>query len=500
MEIKDKNVTIVGLAMSGIGAANLLSELGANVTVTDIKTEEELKDSIPSLDHSVRLVLGGHPENIFVSADMLVVSPGVPLDIPPITDAKSRGIPVIGEFELAYQLIQDTGYRIQDKKNHASCIVNHASSPPSFLAVTGTNGKSTTTALLDFMIKKGGFRTVLGGNIGKALTGEILKAVSNQQSAVDKNLTADRYTPNADFIVAEVSSFQLESIKDFRPKVATILNITPDHLDRYHSFEEYSDAKARIFENQKEDDFLVLNWDDPVTMKVKSEKLKVKSEKPRIVYFSRREEVEGLYFKDGIIYCNLLPMMGTCPSFPLIRADEIKIKGVHNLENAMAASAMALIANCPLETVIDSLREFPGLEHRLEFVKEINGVRYFNDSKGTNVGAVMKSLDSFIEPIILIAGGRDKAGDFSQLRHLVRDKVKTLVLIGEASEKMKMALGDLTDTVMARDLMEAVRISRIMAVKGDVILLSPACASFDMFINFEDRGRQFKKIVMEMNS
>ena len=519
IEIKDKNVTVVGIARSGIGAANLLSELGANVTVTDIKTKEELKDSIPGLDPSVRLVLGGHPEDIFVSADMLVVSPGVPLDIPPIADAKSRGVPVIGEFELAYQ------------------IATQSIEQAGFLAVTGTNGKSTTTVLLDFMMKKGGFRTVLGGNIGNALTGEILKIVSSQQSAVSSQTNTERglsqiygHPPQADrigtvpesidlrlktidYIVAEVSSFQLESIKDFRPKVATILNITPDHLDRYHSFEEYSNAKARIFENQKEDDFLVLNWDDPATMKVKSEKVKVKSKKPRIVYFSRKEEVEGLYFKDGMIYCNFPPMMGTAPilpplagksktvpSVPLIRADEIKIKGVHNLENAMAASAMALIANCPLETVIDSLREFPGLEHRLEFVKEINAVRYFNDSKGTNVGAVMKSLESFIEPIILIAGGRDKAGDFSQLRHLVRDKVKTLVLIGEASEKIKMALGDLTETVMAQDLREAVRISCSMAVKGDVVLLSPACASFDMFVNFEDRGRQFKKIVMEMNS
>ena len=525
IEIKDKNVTVVGIARSGIGAANLLSELGANVTVTDIKTKEELKDSIQGLDPSVRLVLGGHPENIFVSADMLVVSPGVPLDIPPIINAKSRGVTVIGEFELAYQ------------------IATQSIEQAGFLAVTGTNGKSTTTALLDFMMKKGGFRTVLGGNIGNALTGEIHErtrepenrgigevTVSNERglSQIYGHSRRIGTVPESidfktiDYIVTEVSSFQLESIKDFRPKVATILNITPDHLDRYHSFEEYSDAKARIFENQKEDDFLVLNWDDPATMKVKSEKLK--SEKPRIVYFSRKEEVEGLYFKDGMIYCNLPPMMGTVlippqppfikggkggllagksgtvPSVPLIRADEIRIKGVHNLENAMAASAMALIANCPLETVIDSLREFPGLEHRLEFVKEINAVRYFNDSKGTNVGAVMKSLESFIEPIILIAGGRDKAGDFSQLRHLVRDKVKTLVLIGEASEKIKIALGDLTETVMAQDLREAVRISRSMAVKGDVVLLSPACASFDMFVNFEDRGRQFKKIVMEMNS
>ena len=505
IEIKDKNVTVVGIARSGIGAANLLSDLGANVTVTDIKTKEELKDFIPGLDPSVRLVLGGHPEDIFLSADMLVVSPGVPLDTPPIADAKSRGVPVIGEFELAYQ------------------IATQSTEQAGFLAVTGTNGKSTTTALLDFMMKKGGFRTVLGGNIGNALTGEIHKrahetenrgigevTVSNERGlsqiyghsrrigTVPESI--DLRLKTIDYIVTEVSSFQLESIKDFRPKVATILNITPDHLDRYHSFDEYTDAKARIFENQKEDDFLVLNWDDPATMKVKSEKVKVKSKKPRIVYFSRKEEVEGLYFKDGMIYCNLPPMMGTVPSVPLIRADEIKIKGVHNLENAMAASAMALIANCPLETVINSLREFPGLEHRLEFVKEINAVRYFNDSKGTNVGAVMKSLESFIEPIILIAGGRDKAGDFSHLKHLVRDKVKTLVLIGEASEKIKIALGDLTETVMAQDLREAIRISRSMAVKGDVVLLSPACASFDMFVNFEDRGRQFKKIVMEMNS
>ena len=486
IEIKDKNVTVVGIARSGIGAANLLSELGANVTVTDIKTKEELKDSIPGLDPSVRLVLGGHPENIFVSADMLVVSPGVPLDIPPIINAKSRGVTVIGEFELAYQ------------------IATQSIEQAGFLAVTGTNGKSTTTALLDFMMKKGGFRTVLGGNIGNALTGEIHERTREPENRGIGEVTVSPFHRIAvsdisvDYIVTEVSSFQLESIKDFRPKVATILNITPDHLDRYHSFEEYSDAKARIFENQKEDDFLVLNWDDPATMKVKSEKLK--SEKPRIVYFSRKEEVEGLYFKNRRIYSNFSDLSSVTRRSPLIAADEIRIKGVHNLENAMAASAMALIANCPLETVIDSLREFPGLEHRLEFVKEINAVRYFNDSKGTNVGAVMKSLESFIEPIILIAGGRDKAGDFSQLRHLVRDKVKTLVLIGEASEKIKIALGDLTETVMAQDLREAVRISRSMAVKGDVVLLSPACASFDMFVNFEDRGRQFKKIVMEMNS
>jgi len=544
IELKDKNVTVVGLARSGIGAANLLTELGADVTVTDIKKEDELKDFIPKLGPSVKLVLGTHHEDIFLSSDMLVISPGVPLTITAISKAKAKGIPIIGELELAYQIATYGS----DNPPIPPIIPPH---PPlekggrgdlikgcigGVLAVTGTNGKSTTTALLDFMMKRGGFETILGGNIGNALTEEILKIVRSQKSEVRPPTCPpllrggfeggcslnSGLNSSLDFIVAEVSSFQLESIKDFRPKVASILNITPDHLDRYHSIKEYSDAKARIFENQKEDDFLVINWDDPETMKVKSEKLKVKSEKPKIFYFSRRKEVKGIYFKNGMVYCNLPPMTGTVlipphppfvkggmggllagksgtvPSVPLIRADEIKIKGVHNMENAMAASAMALLADCPIKAVIDSLREFSGLEHRLEFVRELNGVRYFNDSKGTNVGAVIKSLEGFKGPIILIAGGRDKAGDFSLLRHLVRERVKAIVLVGEASEKIKGALGDLAETVMAKDLREAVNISCSMAVKDDVVLLSPACASFDMFANFEDRGRQFKKIVMEM--
>jgi len=525
IEIKDKNMTVVGFARSGIGAANLLSELGANVTVTDIKTEEELKDFIPRLGPSVRLALGGHPEDIFLSSDMLVVSPGVPLDISPISKAKEKGIPIIGELELAYQIISSK-FKVQSSK---------IGSKRGFLAITGTNGKSTTTALLGFMMKKGGFQTIIGGNIGNALTEEILKAVTSyklQVTSKNQSQNSELKTLNSglnfslltshfslDFIVAEVSSFQLESIKDFRPGVATILNITPDHLDRYLSFEEYGLAKARIFKNQGEGDFLVLNWDDPAVMKVKSEKLEVKSEKPGIFYFSRREKVEGLYLKDGAVYCNLPPMAGTVPilppsagksgtvpfnlplapcPLPLIKADEIKIKGVHNLENAMPASAMALLAGCPVEAVLDSLREFSGLEHRLEFVRELEGVSYFNDSKGTNVGAVIKSLESFSEPIILIAGGRDKAGDFSLLRQLVGEKVKSLILIGEAGEKIRKALGDLAATVMAKDLKEAVEMSQSIAIKGDVVLLSPACASFDMFVNFEDRGRQFKKLVAEM--
>ena len=471
--LKDKHVTVVGLARSGTGAANLLSELGAIVTVTDLKTEDQLKDFILGLKPSVRLALGSHPEDIFAKADILVISPGVPLDIPPVAMAAARGVPIIGELELAYQVIRSQKTEYSRKQIE-------------FLAVTGTNGKSTTTALLDFMMKKGGYKTILGGNIGNALTEEICK-----QRAKSKE-------QKVDYIVAEVSSFQLESTKDFRPKGATIVNITPDHLDRYHSLEEYRNAKARICENQGRGDFLVLNQDDPETMKVKSEKLKVKSVNPEIYFFSRKEEVSGIYLKNGVVYCNFQSSAPGVRHPALIKADEIKIKGVHNLENAMAASAMALLAGCPIEAVINSLKEFPGLEHRLEFVRELEGVSYFNDSKGTNVGAVMKSLESFSSPIILIAGGRDKAGDFSLMRQLVSERVKALVLIGEASEKIGKALGDLTETVQAKDLKEAVAVSRKLSVEGDVVLLSPACASFDMFRDFEDRGRQFKKSIMEM--
>jgi UDP-N-acetylmuramoylalanine--D-glutamate ligase len=491
LEIKDKNVTVVGLARSGIGAANLLSELGGLVTVTDIKPEGDLRESLTRLNPSVRLALGSHPEGIFTHADMVVISPGVAADILPLRSAAGRNIPVFGELELAYQIAMDGLY-----EPPLSPLIKKDNG--GFLAVTGTNGKSTTTALLDFIMQRGGYKTIVGGNIGNALTEEILKRYRMHDAG---SLMHDKRPTAVDYIVAEVSSFQLETIKEFRPKVAALVNITPDHLDRYHSSEEYSKAKARIFENQSERDFLVLNRDDPETMRVYAEKLKVKKrERPRVSYFSRRKEVEGLYFKDGNIFCSIPDLPRVPVHSALISARDIKIKGVHNLENAMAASAMALLAGCPAEAVADSLREFPGLEHRLEFVRELDGVLYYNDSKGTNVGAVIKSLESFSGRVVLIAGGRDKAGDFSQLRDSVREKVKSLVLIGEAREKIKQALGDVTDTVMARDLTDAVNISRSVAERGDIVLLSPACASFDMFADFEDRGRRFKTIVMGMNN
>jgi UDP-N-acetylmuramoylalanine--D-glutamate ligase len=460
VELKGRGVLVVGLARSGVGSANLLSRAGAHVTVTDRKPEEELTEYIGQLAPSIKLCLGGYPRTLN-GTELVVVSPGVPLSIEPIVSAKERGIKIIGELELGYQ------------------VMRSRSASTEFLAVTGTNGKSTTTTLLEWMLRKSGFKTMLGGNIGNALTAEITKAMGTKSEKIYDD--SPHLSPLAaiDYVVAEVSSFQLESIEGFRPKGAAILNVTADHLDRYRSMDEYRETKARVALNQDGDDFLVLNADDPEVMK-----LRIKG--PRLSYFSRRGEVQGVYLRDETV----------CSSVhgPLVRADEIRIKGIHNLENAMAASAMALLAGCTPRAVAGSLGEFPGLEHRLELVREMNGVRYVNDSKGTNVGAVMKSLESFSGPIVLIAGGRDKAGDFIPLRPFM-ERVKELILIGEARDKMRAALCDLARCSYAESLEGAVSRARDIARAGDVVLLSPACASFDMFRDFEDRGRQFKELV-----
>ncbi len=486
METRGKKILIFGLGRSGVGAANLLSDSGADVTVTDRKPEAELSEYVQRLSPSVKLCLGGYPERMN-GTDLVVVSPGVSLEIGPIAKAREKGLKIIGELELAYEMTR--GWE------------HEAGGQIPFLAVTGSNGKSTTTTLLDVMLRSEGFSTLLGGNIGNALTEEIHKAVRRSESGVKSNGNSSGGTQHStpDFVVVEVSSFQLESIDEFRPTGAALLNITPDHLDRYHSMDEYSNAKAAIFRNQGENDFLVLNADDPEVQKIEKGKLRVRGEKPRIFYFSRNKEVNGIYLREGRLYGHFPDSTLVAQRSALIHADEIRIKGVHNLENAMAASAMALLAGCSPDAVVTALHEFSGLEHRLEFVRELEGVRYMNDSKGTNVGAVMKSLEGFLEPVILVAGGRDKAGDFGQLRPLVREKVKALVLIGEAAEKIRAALGDLTDTVLASDLRDAVERARELAKRGDVVLLSPACASFDMFRDFEDRGQQFKKIVAELS-
>ncbi len=496
---KDKKILVVGLARSGTGAANLLSVLGANVSVTDIKSRDSLETQIKKLPPSVKILANGNLEEKFVQSDMIIVSPGVPLNIPPLNRASAKGIPIIGEIELAYQTVasSELGFSV-DVQNKMHGTHNTELATPAFIGITGTNGKSTTSTLVDHMLKESGYKTLLAGNIGNALTEEIVKAISNEQLAISESPISNRYSFIADYIVTEISSFQLESIKEFRPKIAAILNITPDHLDRYNTIHDYANAKARIFENQMPGDYLILNADDPVILKMIHEKLeKGNKAKPRIVYFSRKREVEGVYCIDGLLYCNIHDLSLPASHFPFVSTDEIKIKGAHNLENAMTASLVALISGCSYQAVRNVLEDFPGLEHRLELVEEINGIKFINDSKGTNVGAVAKSLEDF-DNVILIMGGTDKNSDFSGLRDLIKRRVKLLILLGEAKEKIAQVIGGTTETYKVNDLKEAVERSKAKATAGDTVLLSPGCASFDMFADFEERGNKFKEAIREI--
>jgi UDP-N-acetylmuramoylalanine--D-glutamate ligase len=382
---------------------------------------------------------GGHPDRVFLDAELIVLSPGVP-KVPQLLEAKKRGAQVISELELSW-LLSDAPY----------------------VGITGTNGKSTVTTLVGLMLGRAKKKVLVAGNIGNALTEDI--ALLKQQ----------------DWIVAELSSFQLEHIERFHPRIAAILNVTQDHLDRYHDVAEYGEAKARIFMNQQKEDFLILNFDDPLV------KSYAKRTSATVIPFSRQLRFSpGACVLDGFVTFN---------NRRIIRTGEIKIKGVHNLENALAAAALSLCAGADPASVAAVLQEFPGLEHRLEFVREKDGVTWINDSKGTNVGAVVKSVEGFTQPVVLIAGGLDKGSDFSPLAPLFRQKVKLLILIGKAAKKMAEALGASTETVFAQTLQDAVKLAAARSSRGDVVLLSPACASFDMFKDFEDRGTQFKEAV-----
>jgi len=456
MALEDIKVLIFGMRRSGRAAANALLALGAKVAITDKRGPEELEDELKDfLLSSIRLYLGGHPEEALEGRDLVVLSPGVPSDLPVLDKAREAGIPVISELELGYELIK-------------------AANPNAdFYAVTGTNGKSTTTTLLDLMLRKARINSLIAGNIGNAVSGEIDRA------------------GKARAIVVEVSSFQLETIKYFKPKVAAILNIAPDHLDRYRSFREYAGAKARIFENQTSGDFIVLNADDPAAMDLYREKLERDEDAPIACFFGKARRLKGVYESEGRVMINLPGL-----DMELIRAGEIKIPGVHNLENAMAASLMALLAGATPEAIAAVLREFPGLPHRMETVLELDGVLYINDSKGTNPPATLRSIESFSKnPVVLILGGRDKNGDFESLKEAVRRNARAVVLMGEAAGKIEKALDGTTEIHMAESLKGAVSTARSLAKRGDVVLFSPACASFDMFRDFEDRGRKFKEEV-----
>jgi len=471
-DLKDKKVAVVGLGKSGIAVAELLSYFGARLIINDKKKEEEIIKDITSFNGNIeKIVGGGHPPEIFEEVDLIVVSPGVPLSTPSIVSAVYKGIPVLGEIELSYQILI---WLKNDIK---------------IFGITGANGKSTTSSLVYEILKKEDKKVALAGNIGFPASKVVLEI-------------AKRGSFEIDYLVLELSSFQLEGIKTFKPDFAAILNITPDHMDRYSDMKEYIKAKSKIFQNQTPDNYLILNMDDSSTINIIDylRELYIKQGKlQHIFYFSRYQRVFGAYLDRGFVKINprddideeiLEEMENT-----VLHTSKFRIKGVHNIENIMAASLLALCAGCKGDTIKEVVKEFPGLPHRMEFVREIDGVSYINDSKGTNVDAVAKSLESFPGNVILIAGGRDKDGDFSVLRELVKEKVKALILIGEASKKIADAIGELVPHYFEDDMKSAVFKAKELSKRGDVVLLSPGCASFDMFKNFEHRGEVFKEIV-----
>ncbi len=447
MDLHGKKVLVVGLARTGIATAKFLKAKGSLVTTTEVKPKEETKEAVQELEGmDISSEWGGHQTETFLKQDMIVVSPGVDLSIDPIQRAIQHGVRIISEIELAYHFI------------HVPII-----------AVTGTNGKTTTTLLIGEMLKEDGRKVGVGGNVGEPM---VLFADGK-----------DRW----EVLVVEISSFQLEAIEDFRPRISVLLNITEDHLDRYPSYAEYIEAKLRIFANQNSGDLAVLNGDDPIVMGFRE---KVKAEK---ALFSLKEKPdEGAFSNDQRISLRLGEKR---EEYSLVKAP---LKGIHNVENMMAALTTARLFGCSKKAIQTVLDRFKGLEHRLEFVREMGGVRFYNDSKGTNVGSVVKSLQSFSEPVILIAGGKDKNGDLTPLQQLIRKRVKHLILIGEAKERMNRELGGLTDTVMVKTLGEAVLLAHQKGKPGEVVLLSPACSSFDMFKDYKERGTVFKEAVRQL--
>lgn len=450
MRLNGQKILVIGAGRSGIAASNFLSQKGALVELTDIKSRQEFEAGLEaSLNDGIKLTLGSHPSVEKGSYGIVVPSPGVPLKILPIAKAREFGIPVVGELELAYQF---------------------AGSP--IIAITGTNGKTTTTTLIGEIFKAAGYRTLVAGNIGLPLIGEVEKYSSG------------------DVIVAEVSSFQLEATAFFKPQVGAILNITSDHIDRHVDMKGYTAAKAKIFANQTAKEYTVLNFDDPLTNNLAS------MCPGSVIFFSRLHKLtRGVFVQD-----NWIVIRWDEKFHPVLPVGELRIPGPHNLENAMAAAACCWVRGIGVDVLARILSEFKGVTHRLEFVAEIDGISYINDSKGTNPDATIKALQSYSKPIVLIAGGRNKSNDFNELSVLIREKARAVILIGESAGDIKRAVENQggPEVYLAGTLPEALSAASRIARRGDVVLLSPACASWDMFRNYEERGDLFKQAVMRL--
>jgi UDP-N-acetylmuramoylalanine--D-glutamate ligase len=447
MDLKNKRVLVIGLARTGVATAVFCAARGAVVTATEARTEGEIGESVAQLRAAnVALELGGHQEKTFLQQDLIVPSPGVPADFHLLQAARAKGVTIWSEIELAYRFLQGK-----------------------LIAITGSNGKTTTTSLVEHILKTASFSTILAGNIGIPL-------ISCVNGMTETSVT-----------IAELSSFQLELIDKFRPNISVFLNLTLDHLDRHGSMDSYAAAKARIFENQTEQDVAVVNADDVAI-------LPFAPKRPQVYWFSRKQQVaQGASLRgDQIVFRR------DGRDEPMMKREEIPLVGDHNLENVLAAVAAARLAGADAGAIAKGVRSFAGVEHRLEFVYEIGGVRYYNDSKATNVDATLKALNAFSERVLIILGGKDKGSDYTRLRQPLKEKAILALLIGAASEKIESQIAGSVAIERAGTLDRAVEWASHAARPGDVVLLAPACASFDQFQNYEHRGRVFKNLVRQL--
>ncbi len=449
MELKGKRVLVVGMGKSGLAAALFLRRRGALVTVSDVRSAEALAKEIPALlEEGIMVEAGGHGLLTFRRQDLIVVSPGVPLDTPPLAQVKAFGIPVIGDLELAARFLEGR-----------------------VLAITGSNGKTTTTVLAGAIFKEAGIPTLVGGNIGVPVVDLV-----------------EQSTPET-WTVLEVSSFQLESTEEFHPSIAVILNITPDHLDRHGTFENYALTKERIFAAQQATDCLVLNTDDARVAQAAPRSL------AKVCWFSIEHAVgRGAWVENGFVLYRGSKEAAVETVMPL---SEIPLKGAHNVENVVAAVCAARLAGVPVDAIRRAVTSFQAVEHRLEYVATVNGVEFYNDSKATNVDATAKAVAAFSSGIHLIMGGKDKGSEYGVLAELLQSRVRAVYTIGSAAAKIESQLRGVVPIHSCETLEKAVDAAARAARPGEVVLLAPACSSFDQFENYEHRGRVFKELVNE---
>jgi UDP-N-acetylmuramoylalanine--D-glutamate ligase len=449
IDLREKKVLVIGLARTGVATSLFCAKRGAQVTATESRSESDLGDTSAKLRTAgVKLEFGSHSEQLFLEQDLIIPSPGVPADAAFLQPARAKGTPIWSEIELAYRFAKGKS-----------------------IGITGSNGKTTTTSLIAHILESAGLTTILAGNIGTPLIACV-----------------EKMTPQTTTVV-ELSSFQLELIEAFRTDISVFLNLTPDHLDRHQTIEAYGAAKARIFENQVQTDAAVLNADDPATRAYAPSR-------PRVFWFSRKQAVtQGAFLRsDNIVFRQ------DGSEETILRRDEVPLAGAHNLENVLAAVVAARLAGVSAEAIANGVRTFAGVEHRLEFVAEIGGVRYFNDSKATNVDATLKALEAFPGRILVILGGKDKGSDYTVLQPLLRERAILALLIGAAAPKIESQISGSVAIEHAGTIDRALELASRAALPGDVVLLAPACASFDQFENYEHRGRVFKQLVQDLRS